>query len=111
MPISIWDGAGSQWTLLHPPCESTLWGFVSTLSVVFLWLFLCPDGHSKLLSPPCLLKEMAFAQDRSDHGCRCATPVLHHFSHFLRKDVRRHILEGNGLPWVIYRVSGPESAP
>src|SRR4029453_7874567 len=26
MPVSIWDGAGSQWTLLHPPCESALWG-------------------------------------------------------------------------------------
>src|SRR4029450_5231372 len=75
------------------PARAPCWEFVSTLSVVFLWLFLCTDGHSKLLSTPCLLKETAFAQDRSDHGCRCATPVLHCFHYFLRTDVRTHSLE------------------
>ena len=48
--------------------ERPIWGFVSALFVVFLWLFLCTDGHSKLLSTPCLFKEIVFAQDRSDHG-------------------------------------------
>jgi hypothetical protein len=82
--------------------ERPVWGFVSALSVVFLWLFLCTDGHSKLLSTPCLLKEIVFAQDRSDHGC-CAAPVLYCFCYVLRHDVRRHILEGNGVSWVIYQ--------